>query len=99
MEIKDGKIYLSFNHATDGFSRMVDINGFEIAGEDRIFYPAKVEVDLNNRILIVSNGNIPKPVAARYCFKNFQIGNLYNTANCLWFLSERIISKNKKRQL
>lgn len=79
MEIKDGKMYLSFNHATDGFSRMVDINGFEIAGEDRIFYPAKVEVDLNNRILIVSNGNIPKPVAARYCFKNFQIGNLYNT--------------------
>ncbi|WP_129594527.1 sialate O-acetylesterase [Seramator thermalis] len=79
MEIKDGKIYLSFNYAEDGFSRAVDIKGFEIAGEDHIFYPAKVEVDLNNRILIVSNENISKPVAARYCFKNFQIGNLYNT--------------------
>jgi sialate O-acetylesterase len=60
-------------------SRIKTIYGFEIAGEDQIFYPAKVEVDLNNRILIVSNENIPKPVAARYCFKNFQIGNLYNT--------------------
>jgi sialate O-acetylesterase len=79
MEIKDGKIYLSFNYAEDGFSRVVDIKGFEIAGEDHIFYPAKVEVDLNNRMLIVSNENISKPVAARYCFKNFQIGNLYNT--------------------
>lgn len=79
MEIKDGKIYLSFNHAENGFSRTVGINGFEIAGDDRIFYPAKVEVDLNNRILIVSNENISNPVAVRYCFKNFQIGNLYNT--------------------
>jgi len=79
MEIKDGKIYLSFNHAENGFSRTVGINGFEIAGDDRIFRPAKVEVDLNNRILIVSNENIPNPVAVRYCFKNFQIGNLYNT--------------------
>jgi len=79
MEIKGGKIYLSFNHAENGFSRTVGINGFEIAGDDRIFHPAKVEVDLNNRILIVSNENIPNPVAVRYCFKNFQIGNLYNT--------------------
>ncbi len=79
MGIKDGKIYLSFNHAENGFSRTVGINGFEIAGNDRIFHPAKVEVDANNRILIVSNENIPNPVAVRYCFKNFQIGNLYNT--------------------
>lgn len=79
MEIKGGKIFLSFNHAENGFSRTVGINGFEIAGNDRIFHPAKVEVDLNNRILIVSNENIPNPVSVRYCFKNFQIGNLYNT--------------------
>ena len=79
MEIKGGKIFLSFNHSENGFSRTVGINGFEIAGNDRIFHPAKVEVDLNNRILIVSNENIPNPVAVRYCFKNFQIGNLYNT--------------------
>lgn len=79
MEIKDGKIHLSFDHAENGFSRTVGINGFEIAGDDRIFHPAKVEVDVNNRILIVSNENIPNPIAVRYCFKNFQIGNLYNT--------------------
>lgn len=79
MEIKDGKIHLSFNHADEGFNRMSGAEGFEIAGDDKVFIPADVEIDLNNRKIIVSNKDIPNPVAARYCFRNFQIGNMANT--------------------
>lgn len=79
MEIKDGKIYLSFNYADEGFNRMNGAEGFEIAGSDKIFIPADVQVDLNNRMIIVSHKDIPNPVAARYCFRNFQIGNMANT--------------------
>lgn len=79
MEIKDGKIHLSFNHADEGFNRMSGAEGFEIAGDDKVFSPADVEIDLNNRKIIVSNKDIPNPVAARYCFRNFQIGNMANT--------------------
>lgn len=79
MEIKEGKIYLSFNHAEDGFNRMSGAEGFEIAGSNKTFVPADVEIDLNNRIIVLSSKDIPNPVAARYCFRNFQIGNMGNT--------------------
>ena len=79
MEVKDGKAILSFNHADEGFSRESGINGFEMAGGDRIFYPASAKVDLSNKKVIVSCDKVTDPVAVRYCFKNFLIGNLYNT--------------------
>lgn len=79
MEVKDGKIYLSFNYASEGFNRGAGINGFEICGDDRVFKPATVEMDYQTRRVVVSNKEIAQPVAARYCFRNFQVGNLYNT--------------------
>lgn len=79
MEVKEGKIFLSFNHAEGGFNRESGINGFEIAGEDRIFHPALAKVDLWNRQVVVSSDKVPNPIAVRYCFRNFLIGNLYNT--------------------
>ena len=66
-------------NADEGFNRMSGAEGFEIAGDDKVFIPADVEIDLNNRKIIVSNKDIPNPVAARYCFRNFQIGNMANT--------------------
>lgn len=79
MEVKDGKIILSFNHADEGFNRNTGIEGFEIAGSDSVFVPADVKVDYNNKTVILSAPSIDNPVAARYCFKNFQPGNLKNT--------------------
>lgn len=79
MEVKDGTIILTFDNAEDGFGGAEVINGFEIAGSDEVFHPADVKIDIAKRKVIVSNENIANPVAVRYCFKNFQIGNLYNT--------------------
>lgn len=79
MELKDGKIILTFNNTETGFAGTDGLKGFEIAGSDKQFHPAKAEIDYSNRTVIVSSDEVSDPVAARYCFKNFQIGNLYNT--------------------
>ena len=71
MEIKDGKIHLSFSHADEGFNRMSGAEGFEIAGSGKVFVPADVEIDLNNRRIIVSNKDIPNPVVAKILFPEF----------------------------
>ena len=67
-------------------SRFEDIQGFELAGEDRVFHPAKAEHFWQpgggywDETIRLSSPEVKKPVAIRYCFKNFQIGNLKNAA-------------------
>ena len=74
-------VITSKHHADKGFNRMVDIQGFEIAGADKIFHPANVK--LNNEIneIVVSSEEVNNPVAVRYCFHNFQLGNLKSQQN------------------
>ncbi|NDW13686.1 sialate O-acetylesterase [Bacteroides sp. 214] len=78
MELKEGKAYLSFDYARNGFNRMDGIVGFEMAGEDRIFYPAQAIVT-GEKMVIVSCEEVPQPVAVRYGFRNFLPGNLAGT--------------------
>ena len=67
-------------------SRFEDIQGFELAGEDRVFHPAKAEHFWQpgggywDETIRLSSPEVKNPVAIRYCFKNFQIGNLKNAA-------------------
>ncbi len=75
MDIQGDSILLHFDRAEEGFSRMQEITGFEIAGEDRIFYPAGAEVNWNREI-IVSSPQVSKPVAVRYGFHNYLPGNI-----------------------
>jgi sialate O-acetylesterase len=78
MEIQGNKIILSFDHIDGGFNRIEDIQGFEIAGADKIFHKATARVFNESRISVESL-DVSNPVAVRYCFHNFQIGNLGNT--------------------
>lgn len=84
MFVQDGTAYLSFNNLGDGYSRTQDIEGFEIAGEDKVFHKATAVKfwvegnDRRNERIAVSSPEVKNPVAVRYCFKNFQIGNLAN---------------------
>ena len=58
-----------------------EISGFELAGEDKVFHPAKAELDKANPSKItVSCEDVSQPVAVRYCFRNWCKGNLYNTS-------------------
>jgi len=55
------------------------VTGFEVAGEDRIFRPASiVSIGENPSSFIVASAEVAEPVAVRYCFHDYQVGNLLN---------------------
>lgn len=76
-KIEDGEIILSFEHATQGLYAYDGLKGFEIAGEDKIFYPAEAKIIKNNQVKVKSN-QVIKPVAVRYAWKSWIVGTLYN---------------------
>lgn len=79
MEVKDGKAIVTFRYADEGFSRMQDVEGFEICGSDKQFVKAQVQIDpADRRNLIISSPKVPQPVAVRYAFHNFSPGNMAN---------------------
>lgn len=78
MEISGGRIRIHFDHAPYGLSASgQEIKGFEIAGKDRVFYPAKAVLG-GRSIVEVSSDRVTEPIAVRYCYKNYSEGNLYN---------------------
>jgi sialate O-acetylesterase len=83
-EVKDGVVTISFKDAELGitsFDKNVDC--FELAGSDKIFYPAKM-IKMNNefRKIQISSDKVKEPVAIRYAFSNFPVteGYLYSTS-------------------
>ncbi|AUS04351.1 sialate O-acetylesterase [Pseudotamlana carrageenivorans] len=67
MEIKSPKVILNFNHIGSDLMVMPNDNalqGFEIAGTDEVFYPAKAQV-VNNTVVVQSD-KVLTPVAVRY---------------------------------
>ena len=86
MKVTGDIVDIHLNNDLGGISRFEDIQGFELAGEDRVFHPAKAVHfwqpggDYWNETIRITSPEVKKPVAIRYCFKNFQIGNLKNAA-------------------
>ncbi len=61
------KEWVYFEHGTSS-----DL--FEVAGEDKVFHPAKAWIDRNK--VYVKSKAVKKPVAVRYAFKNWAEGDL-----------------------
>lgn len=86
MTIQGDTCYVRFQNDYGGISRFDDIEGFEVAGSDRVFHPAKAghfwvdAKDPRNETVFVTSPEVKHPVAVRYCFRNFQSGNLKNQA-------------------
>jgi len=53
------------------------ITQFEIAGADKIFYPAQAVILKGN--IQLSSPQVATPVAVRYAFKDFVVGELFST--------------------
>ena len=81
MSIKDGSIEISLTNAERGLSPWNGITGFEIAGEDKVFYPAEASLNQKAHTVVVKSDKVSSPVAVRYCFRNFLKGNLANVMN------------------
>lgn len=78
MEKKEQKIYINFKNAERGISPMwTDLKGFEIAGADKVFYPAKAEIETSTTRLAVSSDKVPDPVAVRYAYKNYSEASIF----------------------
>jgi len=78
MEIEDSKAILSFDNAPMWLSSFgKELKEFEIAGADKIFYPAKA--DIRRSKIEVYSDKVNAPVAVRYAFKDFVVGDLFST--------------------
>ncbi|WP_300703668.1 sialate O-acetylesterase [Bacteroides sp.] len=77
LTIEGNKALVSFDHLEMGICRNYDLRGFEVAGEDRVFYPAdNVTLRWQTNHIILTSEKVPNPVAVRYCFRNFQSGTM-----------------------
>lgn len=75
VEFKDGKAYLTFQYVSQGIIPFSgSVSGFEIAGEDKHFLPAQAIIEKGK--VVVSSQTVANPIAVRYIFKNFAVGNL-----------------------
>ena len=80
MEISGNKIYINIDNAQRGLCPMwTPLEGFEIAGEDRIFYPAHAEIETKTTRLAVSCDKVQHPIAVRYAYKNYAKASVFST--------------------
>ncbi len=76
LEIKGSTAILSFKDAPLGLTAYgKEIKTFEIAGKDQVFYPA--EAVLKGKTIIVASLKVEEPVAVRYGFKDFVVGEVF----------------------
>lgn len=76
MKVNGDTVEVFFDNAEDGFSPWKGLEGFEVAGEDRVFHKAEARVKTSQKSVLVRSDKVAVPVAVRYCFRDFQIGNL-----------------------
>ena len=78
MKIEGAKILLSFTCSGSGLKagNNLPLKGFAIAGDDQKFVWADAVIKGND--IVVSSGNVSKPVAVRYAWEGNPDGNLFN---------------------
>ncbi len=78
MQVNGGKIVISFDHTGDGLTTSDGKapDWFEIAGNDKKFYPAAAKIVGNT--IEVSSDKVPSPVAVRFAWDNIAEPNLQN---------------------
>jgi sialate O-acetylesterase len=78
LEIKENTVTISFDDAPNGITSYgKEPLGFEIAGDDKIFYPAKAKVRAKS--VVLTSDKVANPVAVRYLFKDFCKAELFST--------------------
>ena len=87
MTVKGDTIFIHLQDNYHADAPFEQIAGFEVAGEDRVFHPARAQHFWQpgggywDEAIIVTSPEVRQPVAVRYCFRNFQLGNVKNGAN------------------
>ena len=78
MSVEGNTAILSFENVPNGLIYMkAELEEFQIAGSDRVFYPAKAVVNREGTVT-VSSPEVAEPVAVRYAFRNYPQATLFN---------------------
>lgn len=77
----NGRITVAFDYCEQGLTSFgKPLSGFEIAGEDKVFYPAEAIFTKDKAGgITVWNDSVKSPVSVRYAFKSWATGSLFNT--------------------
>jgi len=79
MTIEGNKVTLEFNGAEKGLtSYRRPLTDFEVAGEDKVFYPANAYFGKDMKLIVVSSKDVEHPVAVRYAFKDYVDASLFS---------------------
>jgi sialate O-acetylesterase len=69
---------IRFKNSPNGLTSFgKELSQFEVAGSNKVFYPAKATIKGSN--VLVSAPEVKDPVAVRYAFKDFVTGDLFST--------------------
>ena len=79
-EFTDGKAIVTFKVSNFGVGPIKkDLEGFEVAGEDKVFYPAVARVSTKDyKVIEVSCPEVPNPVAVRYGMRNWSKASVFS---------------------
>ncbi len=78
LDIKGSSVVIAFEDSKMGLTSYgKEVTGFEIAGKNKVFYPASVH--LRAKSVVLSSPRVPEPVAVRYCFGDFVTPSLFGT--------------------
>ena len=78
MKADAGVVKLTFDNAPNGLTSYgKELSCFELAGANKRFFPAKAFITGTGITLI--SPSVAEPVAVRYAFKDFIVGDLYST--------------------
>lgn len=75
-ERKGNEAWVKFDNLQMGICRNYMIDGFEIAGPDKVFHPAKAWLHWQTNEVVLTADGVDEPVAVRYGFGDFKPGTL-----------------------
>jgi sialate O-acetylesterase len=79
VRIDKNKVMISFDHADGLYVKGDKLNCFEIAGQDKVYYPATAKIKDN--LVIVQSDKVKIPFTVRFAWSNTATPNLFNAAN------------------
>ena len=72
---------LTFNVSRLGLNPYLkDLPGFELAGDDKVFYPAVARISKDGMTVTVKCSEVPEPVAVRYGIHNYSEATVFNSS-------------------
>ncbi|WP_429393036.1 sialate O-acetylesterase [Mucilaginibacter lappiensis] len=78
MTIEGSRVSIRFDYAENGLTSWnKPLQSFEIAGKNKMFYPAQAMI--SGSTVVVSSPLVQEPVAVRYAFRDFVVGDLFGT--------------------